>query len=285
VSDRAPSRSVPSRAGEPAQGRRPGRPGRPPRIDRAAIARAAGEIPLAELTLRSVAERLGVSVPGLYHYVSGREDLIRLAAEQSALRMTMPVDHGQHWAVWLHEWAAYNRRAFIGDPELLKHFIDGAVGPEMTAPAIDRAIGPCMRQGFTAREALEAYDLVSQCGLGSAVAAIRDERSRREGSPFDLEVRALIARGERLPHLQRFLAEEAREASREDPGEASRQDPGEASGEAGPAEGAAGPAAPLPDSARFRRQITAVLAGIAALRGEPWEEIAALLTAATDSCG
>jgi AcrR family transcriptional regulator len=37
-----------------------------------------------------VADRLGVSVPGLYHYVSGREDLIRLAAEQSALRMTMP---------------------------------------------------------------------------------------------------------------------------------------------------------------------------------------------------
>jgi AcrR family transcriptional regulator len=222
------------------------RPGRPPRIDRAAIARAAGEIPLAELTLRSVAERLGVSVPGLYHYVSGREDLLRLAAEQSALRMTIPVDHGQHWAVWLHEWAAYNRRAFIADPELLKHFIDGAVGPELTAPVIERAIGPCLRQGFTAREALEAYNLVSECGLGSAIAAIRDERGRREGSPFDLEVRTLIARGEQLPNLSQVLREGA-------------------------------PPAPV----SFRRHIFTVLAGIVALRGESWQEIQALLPAST----
>ena len=248
MSDRIPSRSAPDRAGEPAGAASTARrPGRPPRIDRAAIARAAGEIPLAELTLRSVAERLGVSVPGLYHYVSGREDLIRLAAEQSALRMTMPVDHGQHWALWLYEWAAYNRRAFIADPDLLKHFIDGAVGPEMTAPAIDRAIGLCMRQGFTARAALEAYNLVSECALGSAIAVIRAERSRREGSPFDLEVRTLIAHGEHLPHLGRLLKEE-----------------------------------PLPDAVPFRRQIATVLAGIAALRGESWQEIHALLPAATD---
>jgi AcrR family transcriptional regulator len=249
VSDRISSRSVPGRAGDPGHARRLGRP---PRIDRAAIARAAGEIPLAELTLRSVAERLGVSVPGLYHYVSGREDLIRLAAEQSALRMTMPVDHGQHWAVWLHEWADYNRRAFSHDPELLKHFIDGAVGPELTAPAIDRAIGPCMAQGFTARQALEAYDLVCECALGSAIAAIRQERSRREGSPFDLEIRTLIARGDELPHLERLLAE------------------------GGPGAGEASPDAEL---ARFQRQVITVLAGIAALRGEPWDPIQPLLPA------
>jgi AcrR family transcriptional regulator len=253
VSDRISSRSVPGRAGDPGHARRLGRP---PRIDRAAIARAAGEIPLAELTLRSVAERLGVSVPGLYHYVSGREDLIRLAAEQSALRMTMPVDHGQHWAVWLHEWADYNRRAFSHDPELLKHFIDGAVGPELTAPAIDRAIGPCMAQGFTARQALEAYDLVCECALGSAIAAIRQERSRREGSPFDLEIRTLIARGDELPHLERLLAE------------------------GGPGAGEASPDAEL---ARFQRQVITVLAGIAALRGEPWDRIRPLLpTPASD---
>ena len=244
VSDRTQPRKAPSRAAEPARGRRPGRP---PRIDRAAIAQAAGEIPMEELTLRSVAERLGVSVPGLYHYVSGREDLIRLAAEQSAVRLTMPVDHGQHWAVWFYEWAAYTRRAFIRDPELLKHFIDGAIGPEVMAPNIDAAIGLCMRQGFTARHALEAYDLVSESALGSAISDIRAERNRREGTPFDLEVRSLIARGEHLPHLSRFLEE-----------------------------------APLPDAVPFRRQICTVLAGIAALRGESWEEIQALLPPPAD---
>ena len=240
MSDSTSPRVAPGR-GEPARGRRPGRPAR---IDRAAIAQAAGEIPLEELTLRSVAERLGVSVPGLYHYVSGREDLIRLAAEQSALRLTMPVDHGQHWAVWFSEWSAYIRRAFAGDPDLLKHFIDGAVGAEVMAPVIDAAIGLCMRQGFTARAALEAYDLVSECALGSAVAAIRAERKRRDGAPFDLEVRSLIAQGERLPHLGRILDE-----------------------------------GPVPEAAPFPEQITTVLAGIAARRGDSWAEIQALLAA------
>ena len=115
------------------------------------------------------------------------------------------------------------------------------------APNIDAAIGLCMRQGFTARQALEAYDLVSECALGAAISAIRAERNRREGSPFDLEVRSLIARGEHLPQLSRFLEE-----------------------------------APLPDAVPFRRQISTVLAGIATLRGESWEEIQALLPPPAD---
>lgn len=244
MSDRTPPRVAPDRAGKP---ERAPRRGRPPRIDRAAIARAAGEIPLEELTLRSVAERLGVSVPGLYHYVSGRDDLIRLAAEQSALRLTMPVDRGQHWAVWCYEWADYTYRAFAGDPELLKHFIDGAIGPETMAPSIDAAIGLCMRQGFTPGQALAAYNLVSECALGAAIAAIRAERGHREGSSFDLGVRSLLARGEDLPHLARFLGD-----------------------------------GPLPDSSPFRQQVSTVIAGIAARRGESWDGIAALLTAAAD---
>ena len=244
MSDSTPPRAAPSRAEAAGRGRRPGRP---PRIDRAAIAQAAGEIPLEELTLRSVAERLGVSVPGLYHYVSGREDLIRLAAEQSGLRLSMPVDHGQHWAVWFYEWADYTRRAFVQDPDLLKHFIDGAIGPEIMAPVIDAAIGLCVRQGFTARQALEAYNLVSECALGAAISAIRAERGRREGTSLNLEVRSLIARGEPLPQLERVLQE-----------------------------------GPLLDSAPFRPKITAVLAGIAALRGEPVMEILALLPATAD---
>jgi AcrR family transcriptional regulator len=244
VSDSTPPRAAPSRAGAPGRSRRPGRPAR---IDRAAIAQAAGEIPLEELTLRSVAERLGVSVPGLYHYVSGREDLIKLAAEQSGLRLSMPVDHGQHWAVWFYEWADYTRRAFVHDPDLLKHFIDGAIGPEIMAPVTDAAIGLCVRQGFTARQALEAYNLVSECALGAAISAIRAERGRSEGTSLDLEVRSLIARGEPLPQLSLVVQD-----------------------------------GPLPDSLPFRPKIAAVLAGIAALRGEPVEQILALLPAAAD---
>src|SRR5690606_37828697 len=104
-----------SSAGTPAghgAGGLPRRVGGPPRIDRAAIARAVTEIGLDEVTVKRVADHLGVSVPGLYHHVRGRDDLLRLAAEHSLARLRLPEDRGQHWAVWLREWARYARAAF-----------------------------------------------------------------------------------------------------------------------------------------------------------------------------
>src|SRR3954469_17552760 len=87
------------------------RRGRPPRISQDQIADAALEVGLSELTLRAVADHLGVTVAALYHHVDGKDALLRLAADRSARRLTVPEDHGQHWAVWLLEWAAYNRAA------------------------------------------------------------------------------------------------------------------------------------------------------------------------------
>ncbi|GGV35679.1 hypothetical protein GCM10010182_69660 [Actinomadura cremea] len=231
--------------GEPARGRGPARRtarrvGRPPRIDRAAIARAAGELPLDEVTMRSVAERLDVSVAALYHHVGGRDELLRLAAEQSALRMTLPRDEDQHWAAWCHQWADYIRRAFVADPELLKQYIDGAFGAEVMAGHIEAAMALCVRQGFSEREAYALYGLVSECALGAAISQIRAERDALAGEPFDLQVRGLMARREpgALPRLRGLLD-------------------------------AGGPAPPS-----FADRVTAVLAGVAALRGDDPAEVA-----------
>ena len=48
------------------------RVGRPPRISRQMIAEAAHQVGLDGLTLRAVADRLGVSIAALYHHVSGK---------------------------------------------------------------------------------------------------------------------------------------------------------------------------------------------------------------------
>ncbi|HEX5097651.1 MAG TPA: helix-turn-helix domain-containing protein, partial [Acidimicrobiia bacterium] len=97
--------------------------GRPARLDRDMIAKAAHEVGLDRVTMKAVADRLGVSVPGLYHHIEGRDDLMRLAAEYSASRIPLPVDRGQHWAAWLLEWAQYSHDAFVAQPELLGQFL------------------------------------------------------------------------------------------------------------------------------------------------------------------
>ena len=143
------------------------------------IAKAAHDIGLDRVTMKAVADELGVSVPGLYHHVEGRDDLMRLAAEYSAAQIQLPVDHGQHWSAWLLEWARYSHDAFVAQPALLGQFLTGSLGIDRMVTHVDAVLGVLTRQGFTALEALDAYALVSQSAVGAAVAEIREAEATR----------------------------------------------------------------------------------------------------------
>ena len=184
--------------------------GRPPRISRERIAEAAHELGLERLTLRDVADHLGVSIAALYYHVSSKEDLMRLAAEYTAGRLPLPEDHGQHWAVWLYEWALYNRDAFVAQPGLLAQYVDGAISAEVIAGSVDAILGVLVRQGFGIIEAFEAYELVISCALGTAVSLIR-EREAAEAGRSMLAVGQVPndAGGAPLVHLRRLVEEMA----------------------------------------------------------------------------
>ncbi|MEM9515717.1 MAG: TetR/AcrR family transcriptional regulator C-terminal domain-containing protein [Actinomycetota bacterium] len=65
-------------------------PGRPPGLSRAEVVAAAIDVGPQDLTLQSVADRLNVSVSGLYRYVHNRDHLVALAADEIAARFVMP---------------------------------------------------------------------------------------------------------------------------------------------------------------------------------------------------
>jgi AcrR family transcriptional regulator len=188
------------------------RVGRPPRITRRDIAQAASEIGLADLTLKAVAEKLGVSVAGLYHHIDGKDDLLHLAAEYSASQAAPPENRGQHWAVWLIEWAIYTRNAFVSEPGLLPQYVDGAVSAEAIADNVEVILGVLVDQGFGVRDALEAYSLVSSMAVGSAINALHEEGCTRRGRPRVAEYhRVLAQRGpDELPNLRALVTEMAR---------------------------------------------------------------------------
>jgi hypothetical protein len=64
-----------------------------------------------------------------------------------------------------------------------------------------------MRHGFSAEEALEAYNLVSACAIGIAVGEIRAAEADRAGRPIIAEYhRALSQRDpDDLPHLRTLV--------------------------------------------------------------------------------
>lgn len=203
---------------------------------------AATEVGLTDLTLRAVADHLGVSIASLYHHVESKDDLLRLAAEHSLRRTPLPHDRGQHWALWLLEWARYNRDVFAADPALLAQYLDGAIDPEVVAENTEVILAPLVRQGFTASEALAAYQLVSSCALGTATNAIRDQRlAAADEPPAAVIARLVRERGaDTLPSLSQLLDELA-------------------SGR-------------LDD---FDERLASVLAGIAVRRGDDWRSVLA----------
>jgi len=176
-----------------AQGTGAPRPvGRPARIDRDAIARAVIEIGYDDATMKRVAEHLGVSVPGLYYYVRGRDDLLSLAAAYSLARVPMPVDSGQHWARWLREWARYNRSA-MSEPELMDHYRDGGVDSDRMIDVIGETLDVLVRHGFTPEQAMTAWDAIGSLALGSAVADQREQALTEAGRPWFARIHAALA--------------------------------------------------------------------------------------------
>jgi AcrR family transcriptional regulator len=233
-------------AAEPGERRKVGRPAR---LDRAMIAQAAFEVGLDNITMKAVAERLGVSVPGLYHHVQGREDLMRLAAEYSASQIALPVDRGQHWAEWLLEWAQYMHGAFVAQPELLNQFLHRAIGVERMVQHVDGMLALLLRHGFEPNEAMDAYVLVSQSAVGAAVHDLREAEGAAAGRPDVVEYHRAIAMAppDALPSL-RSLANTPRTAPRP----------------------------------TFEDRIVTVLVGIAVRRGEPWQPIMRLARSEAD---
>jgi AcrR family transcriptional regulator len=203
------------------------------------IARAAHDIGLDQVTMKAVADELGVSVPGLYHHVEGRDDLMRLAAEYSASQIQLPVDHGQHWAAWLYEWARYSHDAFVAQPELLGQFLNGSIGIDRMVTHVDAVLGLLSRHGFDPVAAVDAYEVVSECAIGAAVGEIRDAEASRAGRPIMAEYhRALAQHGpDDLTYLRELVNTYGRVHS------------------------------------DFTHRICTVLAGIAVRRGEPWEPV------------
>lgn len=188
-------------------GRRP--VGRPARIDRRQIAEAALSIGLEHVTMKAVAERLGVSVPGLYHHVRNKSELLRLAAQHTMRTLDLPPDRGQGWEEWLLDYASYVHRALTDEPELVNQLLTGGIGDERHAETLEHVLGVLERHGFSPLEALDTYRVVSQAIVGAAVATISRAAARSAGQPVIAELHRVLARrgDDELPLVREVLEE------------------------------------------------------------------------------
>jgi AcrR family transcriptional regulator len=171
------------------------------------IAEAAHDLGLEGLTLKAVADHLGVSVAALYHHVSGKDDLMRVAAEESTRAIPLPVDRGQHWAQWLLDWANYNRAVFTAQPGLLGQYLEGAIQPESVVQNLEAILSVLVREGFSVQDANAAYELVTSCALGAVVGARWESASARDDADLAARYRRIVdaAPKRQLTYVRRLL--------------------------------------------------------------------------------
>lgn len=173
------------------------RRGRPARVGAATIADAVLVIGVEQATMQGVARHVGLSVPGLYHHVRGRDDLLRLAAERALSRTEQPVYDGEHWSDWLRRCAWYIRSAFASHPALLEQFVSGVIDDDVQLEMVDHALEALCQNGFTPEQALTTWAAVTAVALGSAVEQTREQRKVGEGRSWPVRILAAAARRKR----------------------------------------------------------------------------------------
>ena len=212
------------------------------------IAEAAHELGLDGLTLRAVADHLDVSIAALYHHVSGKEDLMRLAAEYAAATVPIPQDTGQHWAVWLQEWATYNHDIFLAQPGSARPVPRRRDLRWSRSPPTSTASSACSSaRGSASSRPTPPMSSSAPCALGSAVITTRERAAIESGASLRAGYEAVVAAHPEhdLPYLEALL-------------------------EAIPQIGRRG----------LRERVTTALRGIAAERGIDWASVEAALAEA-----
>lgn len=143
-------------------------------LTRDQIVAVAADMPAHDMTMKAVAERLGVNRKALHHHVSSVEVLRQLVArrvfgEQVERATASPLD--ADWATALRQWAATIRQACLATGEMIEHLrFDNAAG-DPRLERVEELLTLLERAGFSLTEAGRVLLMAS---------AVANESARQE---------------------------------------------------------------------------------------------------------
>lgn len=188
------------------------RVGRPPRVNAQAIIEAAIEIGLDGVTLKQVADRLGVAVATLYRHVRNRDELVRLAAFRVALTRRLPApDAGKamHWSQIATGYAESLFESFVREPPLIHELVRGRLGPDVEIDFVEQFMSALKPHGFSVAECIRLHHGIAMLAIGAAAGALAVMAGHANGQPMMAAMqRALDERDPaELPLLRASLGE------------------------------------------------------------------------------
>lgn len=184
------------------------RRGRPSSIDQESILEAAIALGVPNITMRAIAQRLGVSDAALYHHFPSRQALVAAVVDATVRGASFPKDRAQDWREWMTEFAGTLRALLLANPGSAAFAAtSGPTSPEQVE-LVATAIGVFLRCGFSEAEAAMIYSLVTNFVISSV--QIQERRVVAQQQKRDIPSRfakALQALGEDRARSLRTVAD------------------------------------------------------------------------------
>ncbi|MGK5631697.1 TetR/AcrR family transcriptional regulator C-terminal domain-containing protein [Streptomyces sp. URMC 123] len=169
------------------------------------------DVGLDGLTMRAIADELGVRAPTLYWHIKNKQQLIDAMATlvfvEAVERLEAP-RQGQSWEDWLADWARHLRQVMLS-------YRDGArvlAGTHVDHPAMHRTLELILRTlrdaGFTLREAARGLPVLLHYTIGYTI----EEQSHTsaaygDDNPYTPERVAESVDAERFPLASEALGD------------------------------------------------------------------------------
>lgn len=182
--------------------------GRPRLLTREMVIDAAIEIGLAAISMKRLAEHLGVGTATLYQYVGSRDELLRLAAARQVSSLDVATADDLHWSRFVLAFAHAIQDQLVEHPQIIVQLIDAGLGPEVELEVAERFLTAMVARGFTAAEALEIQSHVGAIAIAGAVAICRERASRVRGRSATARVQTALThyQPEELPLIRSQVA-------------------------------------------------------------------------------
>jgi TetR/AcrR family transcriptional regulator, tetracycline repressor protein len=185
------------------------KPGPPPRLTRDDLARRALAIMDAHgaeaLTMRGLAEELGMSPMALYRYFPSKTDLMDAAIEIAAPEVALPEPGANPWKQQLAELSRALFLAGVRHPSVARERFNRPLQTPGAMRVTDRAIALLLEAGLTKRDAVAAFKALLVHALAAAAFAasesppeVREHARERHASLPIEELPAMAAVGDEL---------------------------------------------------------------------------------------
>jgi AcrR family transcriptional regulator len=153
------------------------------RLDRDSVLRAglelADESGLAAVTLRRLADRIGVTPMALYRHVAGKDDLLDGMADLLYAELDVP-EPGAGWWPQLAALAHSVRRVLLAHPATAPLFSRPLAGPHSVRLG-EALLGTLRRAGFHPAEAEELHEQLTEMVFALVRPELHPEPKRRPG--------------------------------------------------------------------------------------------------------